>query len=171
MTNKAILCYICCWIHGSLHVYSLIGSLVPGSSREVWLVDIVLPMGLETLQFLHWVLSITPSLGTLCSIQWLAASLCVCQALAEPLRRQLYQAPVSKHFVESTTVSGFGDCIWGSKWGSLCFSLCFTLCLRICSREYFVPLLRRTEAPTLWFSFLKLHVVCELHLGYDKLLG
>ena len=34
------------------------------------------------------------------------------QALAQPLRRQLYQAPVSKHFLAFTIVSGFGDCIW-----------------------------------------------------------
>jgi hypothetical protein len=33
MTYMAILCYICCWSHGSLHVYSLDGGLVPGSSR------------------------------------------------------------------------------------------------------------------------------------------
>jgi hypothetical protein len=32
MPNKAILCYICSWGHGSLHVYSLVGGLVPGSS-------------------------------------------------------------------------------------------------------------------------------------------
>ena len=25
MSNKAILCYICSWSHGSLHVYSLVG--------------------------------------------------------------------------------------------------------------------------------------------------
>jgi hypothetical protein len=42
--------------------------------------------------------------------------LCICQALAEPLRIQLYQAPVNKHFLASTIVSGFGDCICdGSK--------------------------------------------------------
>jgi hypothetical protein len=32
MTNIAILCYICSWSHGSLHVHSLGGSFVPGSS-------------------------------------------------------------------------------------------------------------------------------------------
>jgi hypothetical protein len=32
MPNKAILCYICSWSHGSLHVYSLVGGLVPGCS-------------------------------------------------------------------------------------------------------------------------------------------
>ena len=30
--DKAIACYICRWIHGSLHEYSLVGGLVPGSS-------------------------------------------------------------------------------------------------------------------------------------------
>jgi hypothetical protein len=32
MSHNAILCYICGWSHGSLHVYSLVGGLVPGSS-------------------------------------------------------------------------------------------------------------------------------------------
>jgi len=41
MLDNAILCYICDWSHGSLHVYSLVGGLVPGSSGGVWLVDIV----------------------------------------------------------------------------------------------------------------------------------
>ena len=63
MPDKAILCYICCWNHGSLHVYSLVSGLVLGSSGgAVWLVDIVvLPMELQTpsapsvlSQLLHW---------------------------------------------------------------------------------------------------------------------
>jgi hypothetical protein len=45
---KAILCYICGWSHGSLHVYFLVGDLVPGSSEGVWFVVVVLPMGLQT---------------------------------------------------------------------------------------------------------------------------
>jgi len=32
MLDKAILCYICSWSYGSLHVYSFVGGLVPGSS-------------------------------------------------------------------------------------------------------------------------------------------
>jgi hypothetical protein len=35
MTYKAILWYIFDWSYGSLHVYSLVGGLVPGSSGEV----------------------------------------------------------------------------------------------------------------------------------------
>jgi hypothetical protein len=36
---------------------------------------------------------------------------------AEPLRRQLYQDPVSKHLLASTIGSGFGDCIWDGSPG------------------------------------------------------
>ena len=37
--NKAILCYLCGWSHGSLYVYSLVGGLVPGSSEgSGWLI-------------------------------------------------------------------------------------------------------------------------------------
>ena len=45
--DKAILCYRCSWSHGTFHVYSLVSGLVPGSSGELLLVDIVvLPIGL-----------------------------------------------------------------------------------------------------------------------------
>ena len=74
---------------------------------------LLFPMGLKA-PSAPWVPSLTPSLGTLCSVQWSAENihLCICQALAEPLRRVFYQAPVSKHLLASTIVSGFGDCIW-----------------------------------------------------------
>jgi hypothetical protein len=54
-------------------------------------------MGLQT-SSATWVLSLAPSLGTLCSVQWMSVSIhfCIFQVLAEPLRRQLYQTPVSK---------------------------------------------------------------------------
>jgi hypothetical protein len=53
------------------------------------------------------VLSLTPPLGSPCSVQWLAVSIhfCMCQDMAEPLSRKLYQAPVSKHFLASTIAS------------------------------------------------------------------
>jgi hypothetical protein len=41
----------------------------------------------------------------------------ICQALAEPLRRELYQAPVSKLLLASTIVSGFGGCLWDGSPG------------------------------------------------------
>jgi hypothetical protein len=70
------------------------------------------PMGLQT-SSAPWFLSLAPPLGTLCSVQWMAVSIhfCIFQALAEPLRRQLYQAPVSK-LLASTIESGLGGCIW-----------------------------------------------------------
>jgi hypothetical protein len=117
MFNKAILCYICDQSHGSFHVYSLVGSPVPRSS---W--DSVAPtMGLQT-PSAPSAPSPTPSSGTPHSVQWLAVSIClyICQALAEPLRRQPYQGPVSKHFLVSPIVSGFGKYIWdGSPCGAV----------------------------------------------------
>jgi hypothetical protein len=86
----------------------------PWELWEVWLVDIVvLPMGLQ-IPLLPSLLSLTLPLGTPCSIQWLTVSicLCICQDLAEPLRRQLYQTPVSKHFLAPCVVSGLGVCEW-----------------------------------------------------------
>jgi hypothetical protein len=39
MLDNAVLCYKCDWSHGSIHVYSLVGGLVPGSSGvSCWLI-------------------------------------------------------------------------------------------------------------------------------------
>jgi hypothetical protein len=44
----------------------------------------------------------------------------ISQALAEPLRRQLYQAPVNKLLLASAIVSGFGGLLWdGSPDGTV----------------------------------------------------
>jgi len=59
----------------------------------VWKIDIVvLPMGLQTPSATTSDLSLSPPLGTSFSLQWFAVSIClyICQALADPLRRQLY---------------------------------------------------------------------------------
>ena len=88
---------------------------------DFWLVDIVvLPIGLQTPSVLS-VLSLTPPLETPYSVQWLAASinLCIYQALEEPLRKIMYQAPVSMHFLASTIVFGLGDCIWDGSPGGV----------------------------------------------------
>jgi hypothetical protein len=49
--------------------------------------------------------SLTPPSRTLRSVQWSAGSihLCICQALAEPLRRP-YQTPASKHFPDPSHI-------------------------------------------------------------------
>jgi hypothetical protein len=87
------------------------------SRRELWgywLVHIVVPpMGLQ-IPSAPWVLSVAPSLGTMYSVQWMIVSIhfYIFQALAEILRKQLYQAPVSKLLLESVIVSGFSGCLW-----------------------------------------------------------
>jgi hypothetical protein len=134
-----------------IHVYYLVDGLVPESSGwGVWLVDIVvLPMGLQT-PSAPSVISLTPPLRTPHSVQQLAVSIqfCICKALAGPFRRQLYQAPFSKHFLASTTVVEFvtvcgvysqvGQSLYG-----LSFSVCSGICLQICSCEYFVTLSKK----------------------------
>ena len=88
--------------------------LSPWELWGVWLADIVvLSVGLQY-PLTPYVLSLTPLLVTPRSVQWLMVSihLCICKALAGPLRWQLYQAPFSMHLVVSTIVSGFGNCIW-----------------------------------------------------------
>jgi hypothetical protein len=126
----------------------------------MWLVDnVVISMGLQTPSTLS-VPSLTPLLRTPCSVQWLAANIClyICKALAGPLRRQPYQAPFRMHFLTSTIESGFGNSMWDespggtvSEWPFL-QSLLHTLSPYLLL--YFVLLLRRPEAFTLWSSFL-----------------
>jgi hypothetical protein len=53
MSNKAILCYICSWSYESLHVYSLVGGLVPGSSGGTgWFILLFLLWSCKLLQVL-----------------------------------------------------------------------------------------------------------------------
>jgi hypothetical protein len=123
-----------------------------------WLVDIVfLPMRLQT-PSAPSVLSLTPPLGTPCSVQWLAESIClyICQALAESLRRKLYQAPVTMHFLVSIRVSWFGDCIWdGSSGGEVSGWLFLQSLLHtvFSPMSILLSLIRRTEAHKIWSSF------------------
>jgi hypothetical protein len=105
---------------------------------EVWLVHFVSPLGLQ-ISSAPWVLS--HPLGTLCTVQWLAVSihLCICQALAEPLRRQVYQVPFSKHLLLSTIVSAFGNCIWDGSPGGAVFVWPFLQSLFHTLSPYFLP--------------------------------
>jgi hypothetical protein len=132
-------------------------------------------MGLQT-PSAPWVLSLAPPLGI--SVRWLAESihLCICQALAEPLRRQLYQAAVSKHILASTIVSAFGDCIWdGSPGGTVSGwpflqSLLHTLSLYFHLWVLCSPSKKSRSIYTLAF-LLELHVVCEFYFRYSELLS
>jgi hypothetical protein len=135
----------------------------PWKLWEIWLVGIfVLPMWLQN-PSAPSVLSITTPLGTLCSVQWLAASihLCICQTLTESHRRQIYQAHVT-NFLASTIVSGFGDSIsdgfqggGGSHWMAFS-SVSDPYYFSIFPPVSILLLLRRTEASTLWSSFFSL---------------
>ena len=118
MLNKAILHYICSWNHGSLHVYSG-WWFSPWELWWVWLVDVVvLHLGLQITSGPS-VLSLTPLLGTLVSVQWLAASICLLrlwQSLSEDSYIRLLSACTSWH----PQVSEFGHCIWhGSPGGAV----------------------------------------------------
>ena len=88
-------------------MYSLVGGLVPENSGGTHIV--VLPMELKT-PSAPWILSLASPLAALCFIQCMTVSIhfCICQALAESLGRQLYQAHVSKLLLASTIVSGIG---------------------------------------------------------------
>ena len=103
------------------------------------------------------VLSLTPSLGTPCSVQWLAVNicLCICQAVAEPLRRQLHQAPVSKLFMASTIVLDLVT-VYGmdlQPLDGLSFSPAPHFVSVFPPVSILFSLLRRTEISTLWCSF------------------
>jgi hypothetical protein len=91
-----------------------------------WLVHIVVPpMELQT-PSAPWVLSLTPSLRTLCSVQWMAVRIhfCIYQALAEPLKRQLYHSlnpviissySVFKFSLEAWEKQGYGPLLQWSQ--------------------------------------------------------
>jgi hypothetical protein len=125
-----------------------------------------------------WVLYLAPSLGTLCSVQWMAVSIhfCVCQTLAEPLRIYLYQAPVSKLLLASAIVYGL-VVVYGKyhRVGQLVNDLAFSLYSEICLcnsfHRYFVPHFKKDQSIyTLVFLLLEFHVFCKLYLGYSELL-
>ncbi|EDL11841.1 mCG147410 [Mus musculus] len=102
---------------------------------------------------------------------------CICQALAQPHKRELYQSPVNKIFLAYAVVAGFGDCIWdGSRVGQSLdgpsFRLSSELCLCNSSHGYFVPHSKKEQSSrTLVFLLLEFRVFCKLYLRYSKFLG
>jgi hypothetical protein len=67
------------------------------------------------------VLPLALSLWSPGSVWWFPMSICICisQVMVDPLREQPYQAPVSKHFLASAVVSGFGVCRWDGSLGGV----------------------------------------------------
>jgi len=80
-----------------------------------WLVGIFVLTGMKA-PSIPSILPLIPPTGTPFSVQWFAASihLCICHTLAEPIRRQLYQSPISM-YLASEILSSFGGhmCIYG----------------------------------------------------------
>jgi hypothetical protein len=122
MPDKVIFCYICSRSHGCHKVYSLVGCLVPGSSLGYlygWFCC-----------FSYWVVNFfsffSPSLNSSIGVPMLS-SMVGCKHLhlywsgsGRAPQEKLNQAPVSKHFLASAIVSGFGNCIWdGSPGGAV----------------------------------------------------
>jgi hypothetical protein len=124
MSEKAFLCYICIWSHGSLHVYCLVGDLVPGSlgGPDSWYCSsngVAIPFSS---------FSTFPSSST--GVPGLSLMVgCICiyigQVLLEPLSEQPYQTPVSKHFLAAARLMGW--CLkmgWIPKWVGLWMVFC-----------------------------------------------
>ena len=166
VSDKAILCYKCSWSHGSFNVYSLVGGLVPRSSGgSGWLILFFFLLGCKPLQLLQ---SFLP-----CSVQWLAvrAPTSVFVRYWQSLSGDIYIRLLSASI--SWSVYGMGPQV-GQSLDGISFSLCSTFVLHISSREYFVPLSKKDcSIHTLDFLLVELHVacICELYLGYSKLLG
>jgi hypothetical protein len=100
--NKAILCYICGRCHGSLHVYSLVGSPVPGSSRgSGWLTLLLPPWGCKPPQLLQSLLQLVYQGPLVWSNGWLRASTSVFvrlwQSLSGDSHIRLLSASTSWH--------------------------------------------------------------------------
>jgi hypothetical protein len=83
MSDKAILWYKCIGDMGPF-MCVLVGGLAPGSFGEISLADINLPMGFQT-PSAPSVLSLTPPLGTRCSVHWFYKELRICSQLSETL--------------------------------------------------------------------------------------
>ena len=88
------------------------------------------------------VLSLTPPLGTLCSVQWLAASIghCTCQALAKPLRRAISGSCLGLVTVYGMNTKGISCTVRSNRFALLGLGLtlgtliphCFSLLQQLC---------------------------------------
>jgi hypothetical protein len=68
MSHKAIFCDICNCRHGFLHVYPLVGDLIPGSSGDIDWVILLFLLWDYKISSAHCGLSLAPPLGTQCSV-------------------------------------------------------------------------------------------------------
>ena len=149
------------WNHGSLHVYSLVGGLVPMTS------------GVHIVSYCCSSCEVANPFSSLGTFSNSSIRDTVLSPMVDWEHLILYlsgtvRASVSKHLLASTVVSGFGDCIWDGcqerqHLNGLSFNLCSTLCLCNTSYGYFVPPSKKGQSiHTLVLLLLELHVVCEL---------
>ena len=133
-----------------------------------WLVHIVVPpSGLQT-PSAPWVLSLAPSLGTLCPVQWQAnksTSVFVkhWQILSGGSHNRILSASTCWHPQQCLgLVMVYGmDPQVGQSLDGLSFSLCSTLCPCISPVSILFPYIKRTETSTLWLILLIL-MPCKL---------
>jgi hypothetical protein len=99
MPDKAKLCYICGWRHGSLHVYSLVGGLVLESSGESgWLILLFFLWGCKLLHLLQSFLQLLHCGPRAQSNGWLWASTSVVVRLWQGLSGDSYIQLLSSSF-------------------------------------------------------------------------
>jgi hypothetical protein len=96
-----------------------------------------------------------------------------CQALAWPLKRPLYQGPVSKILLAYAIVPGFGGFIRDGSLSRAISAWSFRLASELCPcysvHGYFVHHSKNDQSiHTLVFLLLEFHVFCKLYLGYSK---
>ena len=101
---------------------------------------------------------------------------CICQALAEPRRRQLYQIPVSRLLLASAQCLGlvvvYGvDPRVGQSLDGPSFHVSSKLCLCDSFHMYFVPHSKEERNIYILVFLLDFPVFCKLYFGYSKFLG
>lgn len=104
MPDEAVLCYICSRSHGPVHVSSLVGSLVPGSSEGPGqLILLFFLCGCHPLQLLQ-PFPYTLSLGSLGSVHWVAVSASVLVAGRAAQRTAIPGSCLQAHLGISSSV-------------------------------------------------------------------
>ena len=121
-----------------------------------------------------WVLSLAPSIGEPVLSPMVGYELSPLY-LSSTVRAFQETAPVSKHLLPSTTVSGFVNSICdGSPCGTVTgwpfFQFLLQTLSHISSHGYFdSPCKKDQSIHTVIFLLCEVQVVCELYLGYSEL--
>ena len=175
MSNTAILCYICGWSHGSLHVYFLVVGLVPGSSGAT---------GWSYCCYSYGAANPFRSLGPFSGdsvhspmVVWEHPPLYLSGTDKASQETAIWGSCQQALGIHNNVRDWYLYMEWIPRWGSL------WLPFPLVSIPHFVSafppmcilfhLLRRTEVSTLWSSFFlsfmcSLYCIYELYLGYSR---